>query len=69
MFQQHIPRLKPLFTEDLAKIEVYVCHKSIFFRIFAADMQISNRQINIALALVAAGLLAVSIVSVMSAMN
>jgi hypothetical protein len=32
-------------------------------------MQISNRQINIALVLVAAGLLAVCIVSVMSAMN
>jgi hypothetical protein len=59
----------PYLQKDLAKIEVYVCHKSIFFRIFAADMQISNRQINIALALVAAGLLAVCIASVMSAMN
>jgi hypothetical protein len=39
------------------------------YTIFAVDMQISNRQINIALALVAAGLLAVCIVSVMSAMN
>lgn len=35
---------------------------------FVADMQINNRQINIALALVAAGLLAVYIASVMSAM-
>jgi hypothetical protein len=40
-----------------------------FFCIFAADMQITNRQINIALALVAAGLLAVCVASVMSAMN
>jgi len=32
-------------------------------------MQINNRQINIALALVAAGLLAVCVASVMSAMN
>ena len=39
------------------------------YTIFAVEMQISNRQINIALALVAAGLLAVSIASVMSAMN
>lgn len=36
---------------------------------FVADMQINNRQINIALALVAAGLLAVCVASVMSAMN
>ena len=38
-------------------------------RTFAGDMQISNKQINIALALVAAGLLAVCVASVMSAMN
>ncbi len=36
---------------------------------FATEMQITNRQINIALALVAAGLLAVCIASVMSAIN
>ena len=40
-----------------------------FFRNFAADMQITNQQINIALALVAAGLLAVCIASVVSAIN
>ena len=50
-----------------------ICGFNLVFRpictTFVADMQISNRQINIALALVAAGLLAVSIASVMSAMN
>ena len=36
---------------------------------FAAEMQITDRQMNIALALVAAGLLAVCIASVVSAIN
>ena len=40
-----------------------------FCTTFVADMQISNRQINIVLALVAAGLLAVCVASVMSAIN
>ena len=39
------------------------------FSNFAPDMQITNRQINIALALVAAGLLAVCIASVVSGIN
>ena len=39
---------------------------SQFFRTFAPDMHISDRVINILLAIVAAGLLAVCIASVMS---
>lgn len=49
-------------------IQIYLVFCSIY-AIFAAEMQITNRQINIALALVAAGLLAVCIASVVSAIN
>lgn len=53
---------------NLVIIQIYLVFCSIY-AIFAAEMQITNRQINIALALVAAGLLAVCIASVVSAIN
>ena len=49
-------------------IQIFLVFCSIYAT-FATDMQISNRQINIALALVAAGLLIICVASVMSAMN
>ena len=53
---------------NLVIIQIYLVFCSIYAT-FAVDMQITNRQINIALALVAAGLLAICVASVMSAMN
>jgi hypothetical protein len=56
-------------TAKLQKFSLFTIHYSLFFRIFAPDMQITNQQINITLVLVAAGLLAVCIASVVSAIN
>lgn len=53
---------------NLVIIQIFLVFCSIYAT-FATDMQISNRQINIALALVAAGLLIICVASVMSAMN
>ena len=53
---------------NLVIIQIFLVFCSIYAT-FATEMEISNRHINIALVLVAAGLLAVCIVSVMSAIN
>ena len=62
----------PLIAFILGRIALIFQNRFVtttFFSNFAADMQITNQQINIALALVAAGLLAVCIASVVSAIN
>jgi ribose/xylose/arabinose/galactoside ABC-type transport system permease subunit len=49
------------------KKKLFLLAFCLLIRIFAADMQSNNRLINIILAVIAAGLLAVCVASVMSA--
>ncbi len=55
------------FENVKMKKKLFLLAFCLLIRIFAADMQSNNRLINIILAVIAAGLLAVCVASVMSA--